>query len=159
MEGFKPKASKINNIHEPFFFQEIILARQFWPGRFLEQLGAADLYLSEYREFLSTIREGFSSLSGWRGSFTSSQSFLYQRWKRFCFFRFCSKLAIKHTFSIVPQIALAIGVLTSSIGVKVRRFFGLVLGGLSGRVSSEVSGAVGQGVVNYVFIRRLPGHP
>ena len=40
---------------------------------------------------------------------------------------------------VFPKIALAIGVLTSSIGVRVRRFFGLVLGGLSGRVSSEVS--------------------
>ena len=37
-----------------------------------------------------------------------------------------------------PQIALAIGVLTSSLGVRVRRFFGFVLGGLSGRVSSDV---------------------
>ena len=37
---------------------------------------------------------------------------------------------------VVPQIALAIGVLTSSIGVRVRRFFGFVL-----------AGAVGQGVV------------
>ena len=59
-----------------------------------------------------------------------------------------------------PQIALAIGVLTSSLGVRVRRFFGFVLGGLSGRVSSDVrmgegsqilirfgGGAVGQGVV------------
>ena len=41
-----------------------------------------------------------------------------------------------HIFSIFPQIALAIEVLTSSIGVRVRRFFGFVLGG-----------AVGQGVV------------
>ena len=88
-------------------------------------------------------------------------------------------LAEKNTF-FCPQIALAIGVLTSSIGVRVRRFFGLVLGG-----------AVRQGVVrgvggcragcrrrchlgvlnnyfdinstvfrfNYGFIRRLPGHP
>ena len=39
--------------------------------------------------------------------------------------------------------ALAIGVLTSSIGVRVRRFCGFVLGeGLSGRVSSEVSSHV-----------------
>ena len=51
-------------------------------------------------------------------------------------------------FFIVPQTALAIGVLTSSVGVRVRRFFGFVLGGcragcyrlrLSGRMSSEVS--------------------
>ena len=35
------------------------------------------------------------------------------------------------------------GVLTSSIGVRVRRFFGFILGGgLSGRVSSEVSADV-----------------
>ena len=40
------------------------------------------------------------------------------------------------TFFIIPQIALAIGVLTSSIGVGVRRFCGFVSGG-----------AVGQGVV------------
>ena len=40
--------------------------------------------------------------------------------------------------NLFPQIALAIRVLTSSIGVKVPRFFGFVLGGLSGRVSSEV---------------------
>ena len=37
---------------------------------------------------------------------------------------------------LFPHIALAIGVLTSSIGVRVRRFFGFVLGG-----------AVGQGTV------------
>ena len=37
-----------------------------------------------------------------------------------------------------PQIALAIGVLSSSIGVRVRRFCGFVLGGLSGRVLSDV---------------------
>ena len=58
-------------------------------------------------------------------------------------------------FLFIPQIALAIGVLTSSIGVRVRRFWGFVLGGLSGRVLSELSsddfdlfcdGAVGQGV-------------
>ena len=42
----------------------------------------------------------------------------------------------------IPQIALAIGVLTSSIGVRVRRFCGFVLGGLSGKVSSEVSSDV-----------------
>ena len=30
---------------------------------------------------------------------------------------------------LFPQIALATGVLTSSIGVRVRRFFGFVLGG------------------------------
>ena len=35
---------------------------------------------------------------------------------------------------LIHQIALAIRVLTSSIGVRVRRFFGFVLGGLSGRV-------------------------
>ena len=37
---------------------------------------------------------------------------------------------------LVPQIALAIGVLTSSIGVRVRRVLGFV-----------AEGAVGQGVV------------
>ena len=37
-----------------------------------------------------------------------------------------------------PQIALAIGVLTPSVGVRVHRFFGFYLGGLSGRVWSEV---------------------
>ena len=47
----------------------------------------------------------------------------------FCFGRNFSRF-------VVPQIALAIGVLTSSIGVRVRRFFGFVL-----------AGAVGQGVV------------
>ena len=40
--------------------------------------------------------------------------------------------------SSFPQIALATGVLTSSLGVRVRRFFGFVLGGLSGRASSDV---------------------
>ena len=35
-----------------------------------------------------------------------------------------------------------IGVLSSSAGVRVRRFCGFVLGGLSGRVSSEVSSGV-----------------
>ena len=43
---------------------------------------------------------------------------------------------------LFPQIALAKGVLTSSIGVRVRRFFGFALGGLSGRVSSKVSSDV-----------------
>ena len=62
----------------------------------------------------------------------------------------------------VPQIALAIGVLTSSIGVRVRRFCGFVVGGLSHRVLLELSsgvwvrvrrskkGAVTQGVVGAV---------
>ena len=36
--------------------------------------------------------------------------------------------------TIFPQIALAIGILTSSIGARVHRFCGFVLGGLSGRV-------------------------
>ena len=36
--------------------------------------------------------------------------------------------------AFVPQIALALQVLTSSIGVSVYRFFGFVLGGRSGRV-------------------------
>ena len=40
---------------------------------------------------------------------------------------------------VFPQIALAIRVLTLSIGVRVRRFVGFVLGGLSGRVPSEGS--------------------
>ena len=45
------------------------------------------------------------------------------------------------------QIALAIGVLTSSIGVRVCRFCGFVLGeGLLGRVSSEVSSEVSSDV-------------
>ena len=39
---------------------------------------------------------------------------------------------------VFPQIALAIGVLTPSVGVRVHRFFGFYLGGLSGRVWSEV---------------------
>ena len=43
----------------------------------------------------------------------------------------CSRIGVR-----VPQIALAI--LTSSIGVRVRRFCGFVLGGLLGRVSSDV---------------------
>lgn len=77
------------NIHGTFFFQpNHQSARQFWPGRFLEQLGTADLYLSEYREFLSTIREGFSSLSGWRGSFTSNQS-CWNTNVGHVFFKFC----------------------------------------------------------------------
>ena len=41
--------------------------------------------------------------------------------------------------SLIPQKGLAVGVLTSSIGVRVRRFFGFVAGG-----------AVGQGVVGSV---------
>ena len=46
-------------------------------------------------------------------------------------------------FSVfIPQIALAIRVLTSSIGVRVRGFFGFVLGGLSGRVPFEGSSDV-----------------
>ena len=43
---------------------------------------------------------------------------------------------------VIPQIALAKGVLTSSIGVRVRRFCGFVSGGLSGGQSSEVSSDV-----------------
>ena len=61
-----------------------------------------------------------------------------------------------------PQIALATGVLTSSIRVRVRRYFWFVAGGLSGRVSSECvcvcladfrsfwGGTVGQGLVGSV---------
>ena len=43
---------------------------------------------------------------------------------------------------VLPELALAIGVLTSSWGVRVRRFCGFVAGG----------GAVTQGVVEGVFV-------
>ena len=53
----------------------------------------------------------------------------------------------------IPQKVLAIGVLTASIRVRVRRFCGFVLGGLSGMVSSEVSSGVCMGEGSQVLIR------
>ena len=44
-------------------------------------------------------------------------------------------------------------VLTSSIGARVPKFFGFVLGGLSGRVSSEVSFDMCTGEGSQVSIR------
>ena len=58
-----------------------------------------------------------------------------------------SKIATKTAWSFakgwffIPQIVLAIGVLTSSIGVRARRFFGFALGGTVGKVSSKVLSA------------------
>ena len=56
------------------------------------------------------------------------------------------------TFIISP-IDLALGVLTSSIRVRVRRFLGFVLGGLSSRVSSELSSDVCMGQGSQILIR------
>ncbi len=64
------------------------------------------------------------------------------------------------TSSIFPQIASAIGVFTSSIGVRVRvrRFLGFALGGAcQGRVSSEVSSDVCMGEGSQILIRFVGG--
>ena len=52
---------------------------------------------------------------------------------------------------LFPKIALTIGVLTSSCGVRVRRFCGFVGGGLSHKVSLEVSCGVSTIIIQFNF--------
>ena len=88
------------------------------------------------------------------------QCSLFMYWKMICSIDstlVCLKSAyyiIEFHNHIFPQIASAIGVLTSRIGVRVRRFVGFVLGGgLSGRVSFEVSFDVCMGEGWQILIR------